>query len=284
MAKRIQKVKPPPLSFTDKLFYAFLFLSGFALLFLVFYLSVVLPERIAFSDPDVRMWRPTAWAWIIPSGLGALLPVVIAAVWYPIPFFGNPNVKYGVFPYHEYAPVFSKAQPLKAARPEIYRQKQCSTFLALVICLVLLLLGLLGLCPRDTLCSDGSIRTYNIMNHCVRVTPAENVSELRLIARHGHDRNLREYWDFGLEITDDSGRTVPFYSSYLTDDATAGLAFLVQYRDMIQAPIRVETYEGYRLSKPTEPLPLSELLPQIAEYQGYDDTQTALLYQLFATQ
>ncbi len=284
MAKKIKKVKPPPLSFTDKLFYALLFLSCFALLLLIFYLSVMLPERIAFSDPDVRMWHTTAWAWIIPSGLGCLLPVVIAAIWYPIPFFGNQNVKYGVFPYHEYAPVFSKVQPLKAARPEIYHRKLHSTFIALAIGSSLLLLGLLGLCPRNTLCSDGSIRAYNIMNHCVRVTPAEDVSDLRLIARHGFDRNLREYWDFGLEITDDSGRTIPFYSDYLIDDVTAGLSFLVQYRNMVHASIRVETYEGYRLSKPTEPLPLSELLPQIAEYQGYDDTQTALLYQLFASQ
>lgn len=281
MAKKGKQRKPPPLSAIDRLLYGLLFLGGFLLLFLIFYLAITLPKRIAFADPDAQMWRPTAWAWMIPAGLGCFLPMMVGAIWHPLPLLGNRNVRYGEFPYQEYAPVFSKARALKAVRPEIYRRKLRSTIFALVICAVLLLLGLLGLCPRETLQSDGSIHGYNTLNQCVRVTPAEDVTDLRLIARHGFDRNLREYWDFGLEITDDSGRTIPFYSSYLTDDVTAGLMFLVQYRARIHAPVRVETYEGYRLSKPTEPQPLLDLLPQIADDQGYDDTQTALLYQLF---
>ena len=106
MARKIQKQKPPSLSVGDGLIYAFCFLLVFAAAFALLVGFFKGQASIAQRDAGTRMWQETAWAWVILPLLGSLLIVFAAVIWYPVPFFGNRKVRYGEYPYHEYALCF----------------------------------------------------------------------------------------------------------------------------------------------------------------------------------
>ena len=275
MARKIQKQKPPPLSVGDRLIYAFCFLLVFAAAFALLVGFFKGQASIAQRDAGTRMWQETAWAWVILPLLGSLLIVFAAVIWYPVPFFGNRKVRYGEYPYHEYAPLFASERPYRQARPKEYALKRRETLILLAVTLPLFACGLLGLCPRWTLQEDYSLRHYDMLNRCRESLPPEDITGLHIVVRHGTNRGA-EYWDYFIRIDTASNTSRELYHHKFTVDDAAGMQFLIDMRASLDVLVTIEA-EDYEKKDATA----SELLPLIAEDLSYDSTETTLLYELF---
>ena len=275
MARKIKKPKPPPLSAFDRIVYGILIGGGFAMMFGSVVLYLHLQDRIAGADTDARLWVNTAEMWFIPLMIAGYLPAMIASVWHPMPFFGNKRVKYGLYPYHEYAPVFSRTQPLKTAKPEIWAKKRRQT-LALLAMLIGIPLCLPGLCPRYTLQADGSIREYNTRNQCVETHWPSDMAELQITAWHGMHTKGGEFYSLRIDITADDGESYRF--GFNRDYDAAALQAMLDFRSTMErchvpVVIQADDWDTH--------LSVQELLPLIAADLGYDSEETALLYELF---
>ena len=201
MARKIKKPKPPPLSALDRIVYGILIGGGFATMFGSVALYLHLLDRIAGADTDARLWVNTAEMWIMPLMIAVTMPAFIGAIWHPMPIFGNKRVKYGLYPYHDYAPIFSRTLPLKTARSEFWAKKRRQTIALLLAMLIGIPLCLPGLCPRYTLQADGSIREYNVRNQCVETHWPTDMAELQITAWHGMHARGPEFYSLRIDIT-----------------------------------------------------------------------------------
>lgn len=275
MARKIKKQKAPPLSFCDGLIYAVWFVSVMALAFAVMLCYGQIQAVIARQDAAAVMWRDTAWAWMFAPVAGCMALLCIAAVWYPTPFFGNPKVRYGQFPYHAYAPLFSKTRPYREARPQEYAVKRRESRVLLAAALLAFLLGLPGLCPRWTLQADHTLRHYDARNRCTETVPAADITAMHIVARHGFSRN-GAYWDYYIQLDTRAGGGQQFYHHQYTVEETDGLRFLIALRDRLGVPVSIEAVDRW-----DDGVSAAELLPKIAEDLEYGSEETALLYELF---
>lgn len=273
MARKIGQPKPPPLSALDGALYALLLLLCFAWMVCSAFLHQHLQAVIAGLDGKMRMWDNTAWGWMAFPICSSITGAVVFAIWHPMPLIGNPKVRYGNYPYHEYAPLFSRTLPLREHRPAVYSEKCRQTRVALAAFVLALLLGLPGLCPRDVLMADGSMAHYNVLNRCTETIPASDVRSVTFTARHGSGRS-GEFFNFRVSANGNS-----FYSTrFAQDDAEAGLRFLIDYRAQMEArgvPVAITAED------PISHLSVAALLPKIAADQNYGDAEARLLYALF---
>lgn len=273
MAKKISQAKPPPLSAPDRTLYALYLLLCFAWMLSSAFVYQQLQAVIAAADSEARMWGNTAWGWMVFPMCSAIAEAAVFAVWYPMPLFGNPKVRYGQYPYHEYAPLFSRTLPLREHRPAVYSEKCRRTCIALAAFVLALLLGLPGLCPRDVLLADGTMAHYDMLNRCTKKIPPSDVRSVTLTARHGSGRS-GEFYNFRV-----SANGYSFYSfRFARDDAEAGLRFLIDYRAQMEArgvPVMLTAED------PISHLSVEALLPKIAADQNYGAAETRLLYALF---
>ena len=276
MARKIKKPKPPPISVLDGVVIALAMLLSLGwMIGMMMYLYPYLQEAIAVRDSQMRMWTDTAWMWMIFSALAVSMSILlIFVVWSPMPIFGNPKIRYGKYPYQDYAPIFSKTLNLKQHRPELYAESMRKTRLILAAALLSLLLGLPGLCPRNTISEDGTLKHYNTFNRCTETVRPWEIRSVTFTTRHRELSRGGEYWDFF--VTADG---YSFYSdNHLRVSGADELRFLLQFRtDMERRGVPIQ----FASDDPDTHLSVQELLPLIAADLGYDSEETALLYELF---
>lgn len=276
MARRIKKPKPPPLAVPDRIVYIILIGGGFAMMLGSVVLYLHLLDRIAGTDADTRLWKNTAEMWIMPLMLALYMPALIGAIWHPMPIFGNKRVKYGLYPYHDYAPIFSRTRPLKTARPEIWAKKRRQTIALLLVMLIGIFLCLPGLCPRYTLQADGSIREYNVRNQCVETHWPTDMTELQITAWHGMHTRGPEFYSLRIDITAEDGESYRF--GFNRDYDAAALQAMLDFRrtmERLHVPVVIQADDW------DTHLSVKELLPLIARDQRMSAEETALLYELF---
>ena len=280
MARKIKKPKPPPLAIWDKAIYGILLLGCFAL----FILMIVLFDRLqaqavaARSDPQTCLSAPTQlWFELFPV-LSPLMLVFLLIEWMPMPIFGKPGIAYGRYPYHDYAPLLSRTQPLRRAKPQIWANKTRKSRLLLGGMALMLLLGLPGVCPRNTLDQDLSIRHYNMLNFCTRETPPQDIAQVKLTAVHGYSRSRGEYWDYHIRAQTEDGRNNVFREFVLPNGEEAALRCLVEWRHAAEQSGAEITFQARDRSSH---LTVPELLPLIAEQHQMSEAERALLYALF---
>lgn len=275
MARKIKKPKPPPLSVTDGTLYLLFFLLCFAWMVSSYFVYHHFQAMIAGADSGARMWNnyKAAWGWMVFPVVSAIAGAFVFAIWYPTPLFGNPKVRYGQYPYHEYAPLFSRTLPLREHRPELFAQKRRQTLLALAAFALALLLGLPGLCQRDVLMEDGTIAHYDVLNRCSEAVLPADIRSVTFATRHRELSKSGTYWDFYVTANG------YFFNSdnFIGDDAD-GLRYLLQFRnDMERRGVPIQ----FASDDPATHLSVRELLPMVAADLGYDSEETALLYELF---
>ena len=275
MEHKANKPKHPPLSFCDGLIYAVWFVSVMALALAVMLGYSPIQKAIVQQDTAAMMWRDTAWAWMIAPVVGCLGLLILVSVWYPLPFFGNPKVRYGQFPYHAYAPLFSKTRPYREARPQEYAVKRRESRILLAAVLAAFLLGLPGLCPRWTLQTDHTLRHYDARNRCIETVPAADITAMHIIARHGNSRS-GVYWDYFIRLDTRADGSQSFYHHQFAVNEADGLRFLIALRDSLGVPVSIEARDRWDANATA-----AELLPKIAEDLEYGSEETALLYELF---
>ena len=284
MARKIKRPKPPPLSVIDKIIYALLILSGFAWILFSFFLFENCQSIAAHAEIAMRMWQNPLWLCIAPAVLSGTVPAWIACVWIPMPLFGKRGVPYGQYPYHEYAPIFSRSRPLKTARPEIWRRKWRGTLILLAVGIISIALCVPGIFARYSLDADYSVRHYNVFNQCDDHIAAEDVAALHIVARHGHYQRGPEFWDYYLIVDTDNGKCCELHSFCIRDDDFEdNLRFLLNYRDAVNAPILIEAEDRMAVWEKAErePWTVEELLPMIVKDRRLNEKEAQLLYQLF---
>ena len=275
MARKIKKPKPPPLSVTDGALYLLFFLLCFAWMVSSYFVYHHFQAMIAGADSGARMWNnyKTEWGWMVFPVCSAMAGAFIFAIWYPTPLFGNPKVRYGQYPYHEYAPLFSRTLPLREHQPELFAHKRRQTLIALAAFVLALLLGLPGLCPRDVLMEDGSIAHHDTLNRCTETVLPDDIRSVTFTTRHRELSKSGTYWDFYV-----AANGYVFNSGNFIGADADGLRFLLQFRkDMERRGVPIQ----FASDDPDTHLSPRELLPMIAADLGYDSEETALLYELF---
>ena len=280
MARKIKKPKPPPLAIWDKAIYGVLILGCFALIVLLMELFDRLQVQAiaARSDPRTCLSAPTRLLFEIFPVLSPLMLGSLLMEWMPMPIFGKPGIAYGRYPYHDYAPLLSRTQPLRRAKPQIWADKTRRSRQLLGGMALMLLLGLPGVCPRNTLDQDLSIRHYNMLNVCTRETTPEDIEQVIFTAAHGYSRYGGEYWEYHIRAQTEGGRKIVFREFVLPNGEEAALRCLVEWRHAAEQSGAEITFKARDRSTH---LSVRELLPLIARDQRMSAEETALLYELF---
>lgn len=280
MARKIKKPKPPPLAIWDKAIYGVLILGCFALVVLLMELfDRLLAQAIAArSDPRTCLSTPTRLLFEIFPVLSPLMLGSLLMEWMPMPIFGKPGIAYGRYPYQDYTPLLSRTQPLRRAKPEIWAEKTRKSRLLLGGMALMLLLGLPGVCPRNALEQDLSIRHYNMLNVCTRETTPEDIEQVIFTAAHGYSRYGGEYWEYHIRAQTEGGRKIVFREFVLPNGEEAALRCLVEWRHAAEQSGAELTFKARDRSTH---LSVRELLPLIAEHHQMSEAETALLYELF---
>ena len=280
MARKIKKPKPPPLAIWDKAIYGVLILGCFALFLLLLGLFDRLQAQAiaARTDPQTRLAAPTQlWFALFPV-LSPLTLFFLLLEWMPMPIFEKPGIAYGRYPYQDYAPLLSRTQPLRRAKPQIWADKMRRSRQLLGGMALMLLLGLPSVCPRNALDQDLSIRHYNIVNLCTRETAPRDIAQVEFIAFHGQSRHSGEYWEYHIRAQAEDGRNIAFREFVVPNGEETALRCLLEWRQAVEQSGGEITFKARdRITH----LSVRELLPLIARDHQMSETETALLYELF---
>ena len=280
MARKIKKPKPPPLAIWDKVIYGILILGCFVLIVLLMELFDRLQAQAiaARSDPRTCLSAPTRLLFEIFPVLSPLMLAFLLMEWIPMPIFGKPGIAYGRYPYQDYAPLLSRTQPLRRAKPQIWADKTRKSRMMLGGMALMLLLGLPGVCPRNTLDQDLLIRHYNTLNLCTRETTTGDIEQVIFTAAHGYSRYGGEYWEYHIRAQAEDGRNIAFREFVVPNGEEAALRCLVEWRHAAEQSGAEITFKARDRSSH---LSVPELLPLIAEHHQMSEAETALLYELF---
>lgn len=205
----------PPLSRLDKGIYLLLAVLAFGIAFSPLIASLLLEERVAFSDPTViGSTRPGRFGlWVLLSMFVSGVPlasVLACGLVTRQPFFGRKDVVYGFRGGRkEIYPLFRKREnPLKPARK---RERGLIAALVAVALLVPVLLSVLSVYGRVDLHEDLSVTVKNGFNAETKRMEAEEIETVTFsIERYRGRRRVTNSLSAHVILTMENGRKYSF--------------------------------------------------------------------------
>lgn len=205
----------PPLSRLDKGIYLLLAVLAFGIAFSPLIASLLLEERVAFSDPTViGSTRPGRFGlWVLLSMFVSGVPLASVLAYGLVtrqPFFGRKDVVYGFRGGRkEIYPLFRKREnPLKPARK---RERGLITALVAVALLVPILLSVLSVYGRVDLHGDLSVTVKNGFNAETKRMEAEEIETVTFsIERYRGRRRVTGSLSAHVILTMENGRKYSF--------------------------------------------------------------------------
>lgn len=185
MSRRNRKTaKKTPLSALDKLIYFFLWIIGMGLVIgVIVVFGTVIPNRIAFSDPEVIACdNDVALAYAAPLMISLMVLVLVVlcnGMENEIPVFGNKHYKPKPFsttvPTY---PLFSKEFSLNFSDKQ---KKNIKRFFLVMLIVILIAAAILpfGIYRRLTLDENDTVKIYDSFNRCETYNWSE-VDRLRI--------------------------------------------------------------------------------------------------------
>lgn len=205
----------PPLSRPDKGIYLLLAVLAFCIAFSPLIASLLLEERVAFSDPTViGSTRPGRFGlWVLLSMFVSGIPLASVLAYGLVtrqPFFGRRDVVYGFRGGRkEIYPLFRKREtPLKPARK---RERGLIAALVAVALLVPVLLSVLSVYGRADLHEDLSVTVKNGFNAETKRMEAEEIETVTFsIERYRGRRRVTNSLSAHVILTMENGRKYSF--------------------------------------------------------------------------
>lgn len=205
----------PPLSRLDKGIYLLLAVLAFGIAFSPLIASLLLEERVAFSDPTViGSTRPGRFGlWVLLSMFVSGVPLASVLAYGLVtrqPFFGRKDVVYGFRGGRkEIYPLFRKREnPLKPARK---RERGLIAALVAVALLVPVLLSVLSVYGRVDLHGDLSVTVKNGFNAETKRMEAEEIETVTFsIERYRGRRRVTNSLSAHVILTMENGRKYSF--------------------------------------------------------------------------
>lgn len=205
----------PPLSRLDKGIYLLLAVLAFCIAFSPLIASLLLEERVAFSDPTViGSTKPGRFGlWVLLSMIVSGVPlasVLACGLVTRQPFFGRKDVVYGFRGGRkEIYPLFRKREnPLKPAQK---RERGLITALVAVALLVPVLLSVLSVYGRADLHRDLSVTVKNGFNAETKRMEAEEIETVTFsIERYRGRRRVTNSLSAHVILTMENGRKYSF--------------------------------------------------------------------------
>lgn len=278
MGKKFKKRKKdtahrtPPLSRLDQAIYI-----GIIILFALFLIGSIfgwelLHRRIAFRDPAVIAYRAGFGYYLaIPLLLFLFLVGIIGLmIWFggKKPIFGNKTIRYGDYPWKtDLFPLLGPQHKEARIRPSERRFREKMTRILTGIFITLLLLACFGVFGRVCLREDRTIVEYSPLNR-----PADPVSIARDCDRITVKAGIKygkggSTWHYGIVIHGADGRQYEFMDYDFNPGHSERLRQMLAIKALFSADqITIER---------------EDLLPDVIEDRKLDESQAALLYQLF---
>ena len=205
----------PPLSRLDKGIYLLLAVLAFGIAFSPLIASLLLEERVAFSDPTViGSTRPGRFGlWVLLSMFVSGVPLASVLAYGLVtrqPFFGRKDVVYGFRGGRkEIYPLFRKREnPLKPVRK---RERGLIAALVAVALLVPVLLSVLSVYGRVDLHGDLSVTVKNGFNAETKRMEAEEIETVTFsIERYRGRRRVTNSLSAHVILTMENGRKYSF--------------------------------------------------------------------------
>lgn len=242
-----KKRRNPPLSKLDKAIYDFLCLLMLVIIVSVVPLSDMPALWLATREHTIlAVSRHTSTLLELPVPLYLSISAEAAIGWRRsarIPIFGNPNIKYGKYPWSDVYPLFYKNKPKKHLRPmerELKKSAKILWSIGLILCLLLLPFGLFG---RDCLTKDDRIITYDCLNRVVLTYDTAEVSFVRLNCFYSSSRYTTTA-NYSIILTMSDGEKFQFINEEfaLDMDLLSTIGVMQEIKDSM--PPDCVTYEG----------------------------------------
>lgn len=272
--KRKNRLQPPPLSNLDKFLYnAIIFvlvLLYFGAIILCFYLY----ERIAFADSNVVLYAER-WTFLLMVPIFIVFAVGVLGFFAEglaskKPIFGNKEIDYFSTTRYESVRFLFQRKTKKISKNEKEFKRISTAFLS-VLCVVSLLLGTGALFGRKSLCSDGHIRIYSIVNTIKNEYSIGEIKEVTI--KGGTDSFKYNIWPTCYFITKtDDGKELVFNMkeiNVLKVDINERLTKMLALK---------EYYESQGIDVAVDGL---EHIDWLIEYYEMTESEKEILYQLF---
>lgn len=280
MAKKAMKRMHlmPPLSFFDKTIYWFVFLVLCALYIGLFFGTLVLRSKIAFSDEMVIASEDNiSFLWFLLPWMTFFLMTFI--LWLnPYqrrkPIWGLRNFKYGPPTWPKEYPLFMKNKPYVYISERKKKERKQLATLLLVVLLISFIPYPWSLYGRDCLYSDGSIVQYNMFNSKAQEFTSGEIKSVEIETyRYTTGKYITErHWGVQITFTTDSGKEYCFQHGEFRDDVPTNtrywLAAMLQLKNRYDPGII--TYCGV------------EDLGKVVSDRNLTAEETQMLYQLFS--
>lgn len=277
MARKTKKRngEMPPLSFVDKLIYCVIFLILCMVYFGGIWGSMLLRDKIAFSDPTVMAAHERgSLLWLSVPLMTVLLMTFIP--WIQLyqarrPIFGRKDIRYGPPQWAKVYPLFMKNKPAVWVSEREKKSRRRTAALLLVLLMVGFIPFPWTLYGRNCLRRDGSCVQYNSFDRLEKEFASEEISAVEIRTGRYSSGRYTTRWGVQMRLTTDSGEEFLFEHHDFRGDTQDGT--LCWLNGMLEAKAcydpQIIRFDGV------------EKLERVIADQQLDQEQIELLYQLF---